>query len=67
MTFGVTFLQGFLMARAIGVPISFLDVSALLAAASFPSLLPISISGVGVHPPPVTAAGEGPVVGEGRS
>lgn len=49
VTFGVTFLQGFLMARAIGVPISFLDVSSLLAAASFLSLLPISISGVGIR------------------
>lgn len=49
VTFVVTFFQGFLMARAIGVPISFLDVSALLAAASFLSLLPISISGVGIR------------------
>ena len=49
VTFGVTFLQGFMMARAIGVPISFLDVSALLSAASFLSLLPISISGVGIR------------------
>ncbi|MEZ4311626.1 MAG: lysylphosphatidylglycerol synthase transmembrane domain-containing protein [Polyangiaceae bacterium] len=49
VTFAVTFFQGWLMARAIGVSISFLDVSALLAAASFLSLLPISISGVGIR------------------
>ncbi|MBK8259476.1 MAG: flippase-like domain-containing protein [Polyangiaceae bacterium] len=49
VTFGVTFLQGYLLARAIGTPMSFLDVSALLAAASFLGLLPISISGMGIR------------------
>lgn len=49
VTFGVTFVQGFLLARAIAVPIAIEDVSALLSAATFLGLLPISISGVGIR------------------
>lgn len=49
VTFGITFLQGYLLARAIGVSLSFADVSALLSAATFLGLLPITVSGVGVR------------------
>lgn len=49
VTFAVTFVQGFLLARAIGVPIAIEDVSALLSAATFLGLLPVSISGIGIR------------------
>jgi uncharacterized membrane protein YbhN (UPF0104 family) len=48
-TFVVNYLQGFLIARAIGVPLTLLDATCLLAIASLLGLLPISVSGVGVR------------------
>ena len=48
-TFFVNYLQGFLIARAIGLPMTFFDATCLLAIASLLGLLPISVSGVGVR------------------
>ncbi len=48
-TFLVNYVQGWLIARAIGLPMSFLDATCLVAIASLLGLLPISISGVGVR------------------
>jgi hypothetical protein len=42
-------LQGWLLARAIGAPLPFVDVACLLAIANLLGLLPISISGLGVR------------------
>jgi uncharacterized protein (TIRG00374 family) len=49
LTFAVNYLQGFLIARAIGLPMTFFDATCLLAIASLLGLLPISVSGVGVR------------------
>lgn len=43
----VSYTQGWLIARAIGVPIAWLDVMSILAFTSLLSLIPISLSGVG--------------------
>ncbi|WP_437764213.1 lysylphosphatidylglycerol synthase transmembrane domain-containing protein [Sorangium sp. So ce281] len=48
-TFVVNFAQGYLIARALGVPLALLDVTCLLAIANLLGLLPISIAGVGVR------------------
>ncbi len=48
-TFVVNYFQGWLIARAIGLPMTLLDATCLLAIASLLGLLPISISGVGVR------------------
>jgi hypothetical protein len=48
-TFVVTYVQGYLIAQALGLSISFFDVVCLLAIANLLGLLPISISGVGVR------------------
>ncbi|KYF49868.1 hypothetical protein BE08_00915 [Sorangium cellulosum] len=48
-TFVVNFVQGYLIARALGIPLSLLDVTCLLAIANLLGLLPISIAGVGVR------------------
>ncbi|WP_438039535.1 lysylphosphatidylglycerol synthase transmembrane domain-containing protein [Sorangium sp. So ce128] len=48
-TFVVNFAQGYLIARALGVPLSLFDVTCLLAIANLLGLLPISIAGVGVR------------------
>lgn len=48
-TFAVNYLQGWLIARAIGLPLTLLDATCLLAIASLLGLLPISVSGVGVR------------------
>lgn len=45
----VNYLQGWLIARAMGLPMTFLDATCLLAIASLLGLLPISVSGVGVR------------------
>jgi glycosyltransferase 2 family protein len=45
----LTFVQGWLVARAVGLSLGYLDVAALLAIGNFLGLLPISISGVGVR------------------
>jgi hypothetical protein len=47
--FCLNFLQGYLLARALGMQISFYDVGCLLSIASLLGLLPISISGLGVR------------------
>lgn len=47
--FAITYLQGWLIARAIGLDLSYIDIAALLSASSLLGLLPISISGVGVR------------------
>lgn len=43
------YLQGWLVAQAIGVELTYLDVAGLLAATTLLSLLPVSISGIGVR------------------
>ena len=47
--FLIQYLQGYLAAGAMGMDISFLDVTFMLAITSLLSLLPISMSGVGVR------------------
>ena len=47
--FAINYLQGWLIARAIGVDLSYLDVASLLSATSLLGLMPISIAGVGVR------------------
>ncbi len=49
VTCGLNYLQGWLIARAIGLPMTLLDATCLLAIASLLGLLPISVSGVGVR------------------
>jgi glycosyltransferase 2 family protein len=49
LAYFVTFLQGYMIARALGIPISFFDATCLLAVANLMGLLPISISGVGIR------------------
>jgi hypothetical protein len=49
LTFVINYAQGWLIARAIGLPMSLLDATCLLAIASLLGLLPISVSGVGVR------------------
>jgi glycosyltransferase 2 family protein len=49
VAFAVNYLQGWLLASAIGLHFAFVDVLALMAVASMLSLLPISVSGVGVR------------------
>lgn len=48
-TFVINYAQGWLIARAVGLPMSFFDATCLLAIASLLGLLPISVSGVGVR------------------
>jgi hypothetical protein len=48
-TFLVNYLQGWLIARAMGLPMTILDATCLLAIASLLGLLPVSVSGVGVR------------------
>jgi len=47
--FAINYVQGWLIARAIGVDLSYLDVAGLLSATSLLGLMPISIAGVGVR------------------
>ncbi len=49
VTFAVNYAQGWLIAHAMGLPMSFYDATCLLAIASLLGLLPISVSGVGVR------------------
>jgi uncharacterized protein (TIRG00374 family) len=48
-TFAVNYAQGWLIAHALGIPLSLLDATCLLAIASLLGLLPVSVSGVGVR------------------
>jgi len=47
--FGINYLQGYLIAHALGLPMGVLDVIGLMSVASLLGLLPISVSGVGVR------------------
>ncbi|MFO0553717.1 MAG: lysylphosphatidylglycerol synthase transmembrane domain-containing protein [Polyangiaceae bacterium] len=49
ITFLVNYVQGSMIGVAMGIHISFFDVTCLLAIASLLGLLPISVSGVGVR------------------
>jgi len=48
-SFAINYLQGWVIAGAIGIELSFLDVASLLATTSLLGLMPISVSGVGVR------------------
>jgi uncharacterized protein (TIRG00374 family) len=51
-TLGATFLvflQGYLVAQSLGLPVGFMRLSAALGAASIASLLPLSVSGIGLR------------------
>ena len=47
--YAISFAQGWLISRAIGIELSYFDVAALISATSLLGLMPISISGVGVR------------------
>jgi len=49
LAFLTNYVQAWLVAKALGIDLTFIDVAALLAISSLLSLLPISISGVGVR------------------
>ncbi|WP_437795071.1 lysylphosphatidylglycerol synthase transmembrane domain-containing protein [Sorangium sp. So ce693] len=49
VTFVVNFVQGYLIARALGISLSLFDVTCLLSIASLLGLLPISVAGAGVR------------------
>ena len=49
LAFLTNYLQAWLVANAFGIELSFIDVAALVAISSFLSLLPISVSGIGVR------------------
>jgi uncharacterized protein (TIRG00374 family) len=49
LAFGVNYVQGYVIAHAMGLDMSFFDAVCLLAIASLLGLLPISVSGVGVR------------------
>ena len=49
VAFLANYVQAWLVAQALGIPLTFIDVAALLAISSLLSLLPISVSGVGVR------------------
>lgn len=49
LAFMVNYGQGWLLGRALGLGLSFFDVMCMLAVTSLLSLLPISVSGVGVR------------------
>lgn len=48
-TFFISYVQGFLICRALHLDISFFDATCLLAIANLLGLLPISVSGIGVR------------------
>jgi uncharacterized protein (TIRG00374 family) len=48
-SFAIGYAQGWVVARALGVELSYLDVASLLATTSLLGLMPISVSGVGVR------------------
>ena len=49
LSFALNYLQGWLIAGALGIELSYLDVASLLATTSLLGLMPISVSGVGVR------------------
>lgn len=48
-SFAIGYAQGWVVARALGVELTYLDVASLLATTSLLGLMPISVSGVGVR------------------
>lgn len=48
-SFAIGYAQGWVVARALGVELSYLDVASLLATTTLLGLMPISVSGVGVR------------------
>jgi glycosyltransferase 2 family protein len=48
-TCSINYLQGWLIALALGLPLTLIDATCLLAIASLLGLLPVSVSGVGVR------------------
>lgn len=48
-SFAFGFLLGWLVAKALGIDLTYIDVASLLATTSLLSLIPVSISGVGVR------------------
>jgi uncharacterized protein (TIRG00374 family) len=48
-SYAINYAQGWLIAQALGIELSYLDVASLLATTSLLGLMPISISGVGVR------------------
>jgi len=48
-SFAVNYFQGWLVAGALGIELSYADVASLLATTSLLGLMPISVSGVGVR------------------
>jgi uncharacterized protein (TIRG00374 family) len=48
-SFAVNYFQGWLVAGALGIELSYVDVASLLATASLLGLIPISVSGIGVR------------------
>jgi hypothetical protein len=48
-SFAINYAQGWVVARALGIELSYLDVASLLATTSLLGLMPISVSGVGVR------------------
>jgi hypothetical protein len=49
LAFGVNYVQGWLLAGALGLPLALVDVACLLAIANLVALVPISVSGLGVR------------------
>lgn len=49
VSFSINYVQAWCVARGLDIDLTFVDVAALVAISSFLSLLPISISGVGVR------------------
>jgi glycosyltransferase 2 family protein len=49
LAFFVNFLQGWLVMRALGLDLTFFDVSALVVLGSLVGLMPISVSGIGLR------------------
>lgn len=48
-SFAINYAQGWLVAAALGIELTYVDVAALLATTSLLGLMPISISGVGIR------------------
>jgi len=48
-SFAINYFQGWILASAIGIELSYLDVASLLATTSLLGLMPISVSGIGVR------------------
>ncbi|MEM1034279.1 MAG: lysylphosphatidylglycerol synthase transmembrane domain-containing protein [Myxococcota bacterium] len=49
LAFAIFFLQGWCVSRALGLDLAYADIAMMLSLASFLSLVPISIAGIGVR------------------